>query len=179
MRNEERKSLLIKMEKIIGSSCFNGNIQNWGPNGQWRGEGRAFRYPLRLNNLGSKRVVDSDISMEILLTGRYAFGANQLHIMRALDEIIDLLQNSYGLKVDETKKRLKADTSHKSECPFCAKKVVDIDMHVSQKHAREWKSYVENDKVAKRLEGKVRCKGCGSFLRSTKGHDEKCPRILL
>lgn len=179
MKNGERKRLLIKMEKIIGSSCFNGNIQNWGPNGQWLGEGRAFRYPLRLNKLGSKRVVGSDISMEDLMTGRYAFGANQLHIMRALDEIIDMLQNDYGMKMDETKERLKAGSSQKSECPFCAKKVVDVDMHVSQSHPREWKRYADNEKVMNRLQGKVRCSGCGSFLKSTKGHDEKCPETLL
>lgn len=179
MNNEERKQLLIKMEKIIGSSCFNGNIQNWGPNGQWLGEGRAFRYPLRLNKLGSRRVVASDISMEDLITGRYAFGANQLHIIRALDEVLSMLQNDYGLKIDETKKSQKVDCSQKSECPFCSKKVVDVDMHVSQSHAEEWHKYADNEQVVKRLKGKFRCIGCGSFLKSMEGHNKKCPGTLL
>ena len=108
MRNEERKQVLIEMEKIIGSNCFNRNIQNWGGNGQWLGEGRAFRYPLRLNKLGSKKVIDKDISIEELMTGRYAFGANQLNIMRALDEILNMLKNEYDLKIGGGKENLKA-----------------------------------------------------------------------
>lgn len=179
MKSEERKQLLIKMEKIIGSSCFNGNIQNWGPNGQWLGEGRAFRYPIRLNNLGSRRVVARDISMEDLMTGRYAFGANNLHIIRALDEVLNMLQNDYGLKIGEQKESRKAECSQKSECPFCAKKVVDVDMHVSQSHAKEWKKYANDDQVMRRLKGKFRCSGCGSFLKAMKGHDQKCPGNLL
>ena len=179
MRNEERKQVLIKMEKIIGLNFFNGNIQNWGPNGQWLGEGRAFRYPVRLNKLGSKKIIDKDISIEELMTGRYAFGANQLHIFRALDEILNMLQNDYDLKIGEKKKNLKADCSQKSACPFCTKKVVDVDLHVSQSHADEWHKYVEDDHVAKRLNGKTRCSGCGSFLKTMKGHDERCPGTLL
>jgi hypothetical protein len=179
MENEERKKLLIKMEKIIGSSCFNGNIQNWGPGGQWLGEGRSFRYPIRLNGMGSRRIVNDDIPMDCLMTGRYAFGANQLHIIRALDEVLDMLQNDFGLKIGEKKKNLTADSSQKSECPFCSKSVVDVDMHVSQSHAAEWHKYADNDQVVKRLKGKFRCAGCGSFLKSMKGHDEKCPSTLL
>ncbi|MBY5986139.1 hypothetical protein KUW18_18800 [Halomonas sp. DP5Y7-2] len=179
MKNEERKQLLIKMEKVIGSSCFNGNIQNWGPNGQWLGEGRAFRYPLKLNKIGSRKVVDKDIPMRDLMTGRYAFGANQLHIIQALDEVLNMLQNDYGLKIGEKKEGLKADCSQKSECPICAKKVVDVDMHVSQSHTKEWHKYSDDDQVMKRLKGKLRCSGCGSFLKTRKGHDEKCPGTLL
>ncbi|MEW2839098.1 hypothetical protein, partial [Vibrio sp. JC34] len=57
-----RKELLIKLEKIIGSSCYNGNIQNWGANGEWLGEGRSFRYPIRVNGLSTRSSINSEVS---------------------------------------------------------------------------------------------------------------------
>ena len=45
MLSLERKNLLLTLETIIGSQCYNGNIQNYGPYGVWEGEGRGYRYP--------------------------------------------------------------------------------------------------------------------------------------
>jgi hypothetical protein len=43
---KKRIDLLVELERIIGNETYNGNIQNWGPGGEYYGEGREFRYPL-------------------------------------------------------------------------------------------------------------------------------------
>lgn len=44
-RIEPIRHLLVEMERIIGSECYNGNVQNYSAWGVWEGEGRSFRYP--------------------------------------------------------------------------------------------------------------------------------------
>ena len=44
--SKERLALLRKLESIVGESCYNASIQNWGPNAEFLGEGRSFRYPI-------------------------------------------------------------------------------------------------------------------------------------
>jgi len=41
----------------------------------------------------------ADVSPEMLSTGYYAFGANRLHIVRALDEVLEYLEVNHSLKV--------------------------------------------------------------------------------
>src|SRR3546814_1322347 len=40
------RDILVRMESIIGSECYNANIQNYSAWGVWEGEGRSFRYPV-------------------------------------------------------------------------------------------------------------------------------------
>lgn len=99
---EPVKELLIKMESIIGSECYNANTQNYGPGGVWEGEGRSYRYPITflVNERDDKRsTTPSDIDPEVLMTGRYRFGANELNIFRALEKIVQMLQDEYGLRL--------------------------------------------------------------------------------
>jgi hypothetical protein len=94
--DERRKRLLIKLESIIGNECYNANIQNWGPEGVFEGEGREFRYPVTFRdqegNKFKKRCVNNDLPDETLLGGYYAFGANELHVVAALNKILDYLE---------------------------------------------------------------------------------------
>lgn len=90
------KKILIDMENIIGSSCYNGNIQNYGGGGIWEGEGRYFRYPVTFGKNDKKWKVDSEISTKKLMCGYYAFGANQLLIYSALYKIIKYLEKEHG-----------------------------------------------------------------------------------
>jgi hypothetical protein len=39
------------------------------------------------------------MSLERMRTGYYAFGANQLHIIEALEKVIDYLEENHNLKV--------------------------------------------------------------------------------
>lgn len=99
---EPIRDLLVRMEKIIGSECYNANIQNYGAGGMWEGEGRSFRYPLTFTRDGEDEKRSSapeDLAAEALITGRYKFGANELGIFRALVRIVDMLETDHGLQV--------------------------------------------------------------------------------
>jgi hypothetical protein len=101
--SKTRIRLLLELESIIGSECYNANIQNWGPNGVFEGEGRDFRYPITFidpngNKIKRKRVDDS-LSSQVATTGHYAFGANQLQIIRALDKVVRHLEEKHNLSI--------------------------------------------------------------------------------
>ena len=99
LRVEPIKKLLQKMESIIGNECYNKNIQNYGPGGIWEGEGRPFRYPVIFDDKDDKYwTVPSDIEADVLIKGRYSFGANELNIFRALVQIIEMLKKEHGFK---------------------------------------------------------------------------------
>lgn len=100
---KKRARLLADLEYLIGSNCYNGNIQNYGAGGAFYGEGRTFRYPLMTIDAeqGKKKTrgrVSADDPRE-LSTGYYSFGANRLHIMTALDEVLRYLEDNHDLKV--------------------------------------------------------------------------------
>src|SRR5574341_1984646 len=97
-----RRKLLITFESVVGESCYNGNIQNYGPGGEWDGEGRSFRYPITFigaDRRGIKRWYTDDLNVPdaVLLNGHYKFGANELHIMYALNQILDMLEEVTGM----------------------------------------------------------------------------------
>ena len=94
------RELLVRMEEILGSECYNANIQNYSAWGVWEGEGRSFRYPVTYLRGGSeekRRSSGDDLTPEELLTGHYRFGANQVGVMRALMRMIEMLRDEYGL----------------------------------------------------------------------------------
>ena len=101
MKGDDKKKLMAKLESIIGNSCYNGNIQNWGPGGEWYGEGREFRYPITFLDEGTKKDkcwhTDTSMPLGRMRTGYYAFGANRLNIMQALEQVIDVLEKEYSL----------------------------------------------------------------------------------
>ena len=47
----------------------------------------------------SERLEFDDLQPEVLITGHYKFGANELSIYRALVRIVDMLEADYGLKI--------------------------------------------------------------------------------
>lgn len=96
------KGLLIELEKIVGSECYNANIQNYEAWGELESEGRQFRYPVTFQTEKRKirrRTVPQDTPSEKLITGYYAFGANELNIFRALAKVVFHLRDKHGLKV--------------------------------------------------------------------------------
>lgn len=100
---KKRAELLAQLEYLIGSNCYNGNIQNYGAGGAYYGEGRTFRYPvMTIDAEREKRKTRNRISTddpEVMKTGYYAFGANRLHIMTALDEVLRHLEEHHDLKI--------------------------------------------------------------------------------
>lgn len=99
------KNILINIENIIGSECYNGNIQNYRSWGELESEGRSFRYPVKFfdgENEYKRRTVPKDIPAEQLITGYYPFGANELNIYRALHKVLKYLEAEHGLKLPKT-----------------------------------------------------------------------------
>jgi hypothetical protein len=99
--SKARMKLLLELENIIGNECYNANIQNWGPNGMFEGQGREFRYPITFIDSRRDKVKtklpDVEMPVEIAVTGFYAFGANQLQIIRALDKVLEHLEQKHAL----------------------------------------------------------------------------------
>ncbi len=95
------------MESILGNECYNANIQNYGPGGVREADGRAFRYPLTIRDGdGSttkirETAIPPTISSETLLSGYYAFGANQLDVMTGLNRILQYLEKHHGLVIGD------------------------------------------------------------------------------
>lgn len=100
--SNERAELLATLEGIVGGHCYNGNIQNYGPGGSHEGAGRSFRYPLTvIDSEGQKRKAyrPSKEVPDVLATGYYAFGANRLEIIDALDLVLVYLEKNHDLKL--------------------------------------------------------------------------------
>jgi hypothetical protein len=101
--SKERVSLVRELEQIIGSETFNGKTQNYGPKGTFLGEGRDFRYPMSFTDETGEKIKPkppySNLPIDVQMTGRYVMGANELHIMRALDKAIQYLEENHGLKI--------------------------------------------------------------------------------
>ena len=105
--------LLHDIEWDIGNECYNGNIQNFGPGGLWEGEGREFRYPVTfLNSKGAKEKYRNQLPFSLNADGKfsncvlgfnryssahYAFGANQLHILRGIRIALENLERRFGI----------------------------------------------------------------------------------
>lgn len=74
-----------------------------GPGGVYEGEGRDFRYPLTLvdrdGNKSKARYKANYDEPNVLANGYYAFGANRLHIIKALDDVLSYLKQHHGLKI--------------------------------------------------------------------------------
>ena len=106
--SKERRQLLIQLESILGNECYNGHIQNYGPGGVRSADGRSFRYPITFRAEGEKvkvsaTTVPQTISSEVLHSGYYAFGANQLDVMNGLERILHYLEKHHGLIIEAQK----------------------------------------------------------------------------
>ncbi len=113
MIKDERKILLIELEKIVGFQCYNGNIQNYGAYGEWEGEGREFRYPITFTDDEGKPkkirtyypfYLDDLLKNDVLLSGSYKFGANSLAIMSGINQSLEFLSKRYDIDFDVLEK---------------------------------------------------------------------------
>ncbi|MDR6496391.1 hypothetical protein J2797_006318 [Paraburkholderia terricola] len=103
---KSRKELLIQLESLIGNECYNANIQNYGPGGTRQADGRSFRYPITFREPDGTKIkvnataIPTEMHDVTLATGYYAFGANQLDIIGALNRVLEHLENHYGLSLE-------------------------------------------------------------------------------
>lgn len=113
MLSKEKKELLILLEQIVGNQCYNANIQNYGPFGEWEGEGRNYRYPIKFINNEKEKVFISYLPLgkkvlfqnDIILSGSYQFGANSLAIMNGLNEIMCFLENRFNINFTDLERK--------------------------------------------------------------------------
>jgi hypothetical protein len=101
--SKKRGSLLRELESIVGNEFFNATTQNRGAGGVFLGEGREIRYPITFTDKMGKSTkrwsTSADLSADVLMTGRYICGVNHLHIMKALDKVLQYLEQEHGLKI--------------------------------------------------------------------------------
>jgi hypothetical protein len=101
------KELIVDLENTIGNQCYNGNIQNYGSWGAWESQGREFKYPLNYYTNETKRkrkYLSNDMNADEIISAYYAFGANQLHIGKAVIRAIELIEQRYDLNFVEFEK---------------------------------------------------------------------------
>lgn len=110
--SKKRLALLREMVSIC-STVYNDYIQNYGPGGEYEGSGRQFDYPTRgpaipdvpdkLQKKGPKaisawREEQRDAQQ---IAHYFAFGANQMPIYLHMNTILTILEEKYGLQIEE------------------------------------------------------------------------------
>lgn len=105
--SKARRQLLVQLESILGNECYNASIQNYGPGGVREAAGRSFRYPVTLRAADGSTTkvrattVPPTATDDMVRGAYYAFGANQLDVMSALEKIIGHLEKHHGLVVEK------------------------------------------------------------------------------
>ena len=105
--SKKKRELITEIERIIGGSCYNGNIQNFGPGGSYEGSGRWIYYPITFEKKDGSRLKRprpkelAEVDDDEYLTGHYVFGANKLAINKAIRDVLDHLEREYGWQLDE------------------------------------------------------------------------------
>jgi hypothetical protein len=99
---KKRIALIKHLEEMVGRTCYNPKIQNWGPNGSRLRDGRTFRYPVTFETGGGLRKGDqwfAGLCRAEQMSGYYQLGANRLPIMEALNDVLTYLEETKGLTI--------------------------------------------------------------------------------
>ncbi len=102
--NTKRKKLLIELEGIM-SNGYNDFIENYGPGGVYEGSGRSFSYPATFRDEDGElhkrmMVLPKFTSEQVLMSGFYQLGANQMPVYWNLNMVLQHLEKRYGLVLD-------------------------------------------------------------------------------
>ena len=94
-----RKKLISKLEGIVYKNIYN--------------NGNRIRYPITFKN-GSKLKGNfilkiTDENKEYFYTGRYIFGANELYIYNAIEQLLSYLENEADLDTSLLEDELEFD----------------------------------------------------------------------
>ena len=115
--NKELTPVLAGMEYLIGRECYNPNSYDG-----WNDiEGCDFRYPVTLRfpardcfikckvNVNDKMLIYEDEKelIEALTFMKYKFGSNELFIGKGLQNVLNYLEDRYGLDFAELERNRK------------------------------------------------------------------------
>lgn len=107
--NKKMCSVLADLEQLIGSECYNPNSYDG-----WNDvEGCEFRYPINIRNKSGKFVKvrsnintsnlinKDDITLDSIKYMKYRFGSNELFIGLGLINVLEYLEDRYGLNFND------------------------------------------------------------------------------
>lgn len=114
---KERISLISDIEYKIGNSCYNGDSYNG-----WTEEyGCSFRYPIVYETKEEGKVYTWKTRGKIEWTNRiddsniktvcYRFGANELCIGAAIVDVLEMLEERYGIDFNELEKKYEKENN--------------------------------------------------------------------
>ena len=100
--NRCRLNLIGQLEYIVSQNCHNRYTRNYDST-----DGRTYRYPVHMKNPNDHdawytyRGIISSATDKSLGTLHYEFGANDLYIGDALNQILNFLEDRYGIDFDD------------------------------------------------------------------------------
>lgn len=115
--NKDLCKVIAEIEYLIGSECYNPNSYDG-----WNDvEGCEFRYPVNVRNQDGEFVKirtninttalleKKDITTDAIKYMKYKFGSNELFIGLGIINVLEFLENRYGLDFNELEKQHKKD----------------------------------------------------------------------
>ena len=107
--------VISDLENIIGSECYNPNSYD----GWTYEQGKEFRYPVNIRDkkgdyvkirssiIGTPLLGKDDLTAEAIHNMCYRFGSNEMNIGLGLINVLEYLEQRYGLDFNELEKNRK------------------------------------------------------------------------
>lgn len=102
--NKEMCKVMLELEELIGSECYNPNSYDG-----WNNiEGRKFRYPISIPDEKGNYTKSRYPSLywevytpDMIKYMKYKFGSNELFIGKGLINVLEFLEKRYGIDFNE------------------------------------------------------------------------------
>lgn len=104
--NKKIIDLICELEYKIGRNCYNPNSYDG-----WTGdEGCSYRYPVCYSDEDGteyRSKYNPDVTKKNVHTLKYKFGSNHLYIGKGIIDVLEFLEERYGLDFNELEKQRK------------------------------------------------------------------------
>lgn len=107
-QTKDMAELISSLEHIIGNHCYNPNSYD----GYTGIEGKQFRYPVNVYQNDEARRYRGKISPlepSEINSIKYHFGSNHLYIGKGLVDILEFLEDRYGIDFNELEEKKNSD----------------------------------------------------------------------